>query len=212
MVAKKGIRISDFICITIELMKLRYVFIFALGMACMYRLVRAGLLDIKVIGDRNDTEVIVTTGVIITGQTTGIIDLSATGTSVMSGNTNTGTTQPITGQVSTGQTLQDTWAVKQEPIVQEPVQPVSVSKETACAQGDGTYSTPLQVSWNDTLTATTVSYSKLRNYIHYVVLVSNGQKYYFYHNCSTGVPTNVQNVTATDYTRAVWSNGQIYLR
>lgn len=68
------------------------------------------------------------------------------------------------------------------------------------------------VDRTDGLTATTRGYTRLRNFIHYVVFVSDGTKYYYYYNCDTGTSTNAQNVTNTIYTSVVSENGQVYLR
>ena len=89
---------------------------------------------------------------------------------------------------------------------------LSRSKETACQWSEGNFDNPLQVTWNAAATATTRGYAKLRNFLHYVVFVSDGTKYYFYHNCDTGVATNAQNVTSTVTTKIVSLQGQVYLR
>ena len=88
----------------------------------------------------------------------------------------------------------------------------SHTKEQACVQPDGNYDHPLLVSWNDTLTATTRGYAKLRNFIHYVVFVSDGTKYYFYHDCSDGISTSVQDLSGWPAVLSALRDGQIYLQ
>gem|GEM_PF-4470685 len=47
--------------------------------------------------------------------------------------------------------------------------------------------------------------------MHYVVFVSDGSKYYFYHNCSTNAATNARVLSDTPLSRVVLRSGQVYL-
>lgn len=191
-------------------LRLRYLFVFALGMACMYWLVRSGALTITPIFD--GSVVVQNTGSTNTFIDTGIVD-EQTGSVVSWANT-TGVVVD-SGQISVEQTAaMIQWsgdlATGSGAAMMSDTSSVGDSKEVACAKANGSYNTPLLVSWNETLTANTTSYIKLRNFLHYIVNVSNGERYYFYHNCSNGVATAAKRVYGT--TSIAISNWQIYFK
>lgn len=196
-------------------LRLRYVLVFLVGMACMYWMVRSGALVIEpiyrgssvttsdvVVEPMVDTWSPITTGEVMSGD---VLSGSMVDTWVVQ-----------SGEVVSGDqtALDDTVAIIQWSGESDLATTSSSSdtKTVACTKSDGNYNNALIVWWNDVLTATAKSYVKRGSFLHYVVNVSDGSKYYFYHNCSNGTATNVQNLTATNVTRIVLSNGQVYLR
>ena len=151
-----------------------------------------------------DTGIIDGTGVVVTSWSTAVV-VTSWSTAVM------------TWGVNTGISVEQTAAMIRSSGDLAPISGTDVlasvwwdSKELACTKPNGSYTTPLLVSWSETLTAKTKSYIKLRNFIHYVVEVSNGEKYYFYHNCSNGVATVAKRVYGN--TQIAISNWQIYFK
>ncbi len=189
-------------------LRLRYLFVFALGMASMYWLVRSGALMITPIFD--------TSSVVKS-------DVASTNTFIDTGIEHTGNASLWANTVATGAIADTGISVEQTAkmiqwsgdLTPTPGSTTSVvlvgdAKEVACAKPNGTYNVPLLVSWNEVLTAKTTSYIKFRNFIHYVVEVSNGEKYYFYHNCTNGLATAAKRVYGT--TSIAISNWQIYFK
>lgn len=193
-------------------LRLRYVLVFLVGMACMYWMVRSGALVIEPIYRGS---LVATSGAVIES----VVD----------------TWSPITtGEVMSGDVLSgsmvDTWVVQSGEVVSGDQTALddtvaiiqwsgdtttsdwssSDTKDVACVKADGMYDTPLIVWWNDVLTARTTSYIKLRNFLHYIVEVSNGEKYYFYHNCNNGIATSVRRIYGNE--QLTLSNWQIYFR
>jgi hypothetical protein len=194
-------------------LKLRYIIVFVLGMACMYWMVRANIITIEPIGQSmttGDVYEYVTSGEVIASG-----DLSTTGDvltwSIMtwSDNATSGSTL-ATGLVQSWEQQIDvlTWAA----ISVDEKKSAPHSKNYACTQPTGTYTTPLEVSRNNTLTASTKWYVKLNNRLHYVVYVQWWQRYYYYHDCATGIAKNAKDLTNTTLTRVVISQGQVHLR
>lgn len=193
-------------------LRLRYVFVFLLGMACMYWMVRTGALVVDPMyrGSLVAAPVVESVVNIWTVASGDVMDGDVlSGAVVDSWALQSG--EPVSSETTA---LDDTVAIIQWTWSEIPTDTSSASdtKDVACAKPDGNYETPLVVWWNDVLTATTTSYAKRGLFLHYVVFVSNGEKYYFYHNCSNGIATNAQNVTSTAINRVVLSNGQVYLR
>ena len=194
--------------ITMKL-RLRYLFVFALGMACMYWLVRSGALMITPIFDWSVTPQITSSS--NTFIDTGIAD-EYTGAVTSWSSASGGVVDSGVSVEQTASMIQwsgDLTASSGVAIVSD-TSAAGDSKEVACTKPNGSYNTPLLVSWNETLTAKTTSYIKLRNFLHYIVNVSNGERYYFYHNCSNGVATAAKRVYGT--TQIAISNWQIYFK
>lgn len=198
-------------------MKLRYVLVFVIGVACMYWLVRSGLVTINPIGQENNPS---TSGNI---QIDSYEDLNPTITgAIVTGSQSTGelVTSGVQNDNISGDTtaLDTTVAIMQWSGIETPTTSSTntnnseITKDQACKWWDGNFETSLQVGRNDASTARTSGYGKLRNFLHYIVFVSDGSKYYFYHNCANGVATNVQNITNTADTKIIISNGQVYLQ
>lgn len=207
-------------------LKLRYILVFALGMACMYWMIRTNVVSVSPLAYNPYDHIATDSGMTITWEVV---------VSVVTGDVSTGTVvsgamvtwsllswQQSGSVVGTGieetvAIMQQSWSVStgDEGSSVAPTPTVNTSshtKEYACAQPTGTYTNPLRVWWNNILTASTRGYIKVGSFLHYVVNVSNGTRYYYYHNCTTGVAKNAQNLTNTKLTRVVLSAWKVYLR
>lgn len=210
-------------------LKLRYILVFALGMACMYWMIRTNVVSITplaydpyghiadlsgsvIVSWDNDYDIL--TGVAVTGTTTSGSLTTWTISSwqqELSWAATTGIDETIAiMQQSWSQSVWENDSSKADTTTSTAI--VSHTKEYACSQSNGSYSNPLRVWWNDVLTASTRGYVKIGSFLHYVVNVSNGTRYYFYHNCTTGIAKNAQNLTNTKLTRVVLSAWKVYLR
>jgi hypothetical protein len=193
-------------------------------MACMYWMVRTNIISVSPLAYNPYDHIATDSGAIITWEVI---------VSAVTGDVSTGAM--ISGAIVTwsllswqqsgnvvGTGIDETVAIMQQswststgdetPSVPSSVSTLSHTKEYACAQPTGIYTNPLRVWWNNVLTASTRGYIKVGSFLHYVVNVSNGTRYYYYHNCVTGVAKNAQNLTNTKLTRVVLSAWKVYLR